>query len=157
MANTARTNGAVLGGPKDPPKPTKEQQDKAAAVMAELRAAQKALQKNDTDANRHAVAKATAKYRALPDLFFSYVPRGGRRRKTRGGACSTPDATLSELGLVYMGNCLWQHRDKKDISPIPKGFTKTTLHGKPAYVREAGGRRRTTRRGARASRTRPTR
>ena len=67
-----------------------------------------------------------------------------RRRKTRGGACGASDATLSELGLVYMGNCLWQHRDKKAISHIPKGFTKTTLHGKPAYLRRSGGR--TTRR-----------
>ena len=71
---------------------------------------------------------------------------GRRRRKTRGGACGVSNATLSGLGLVYMGNCLWQHRDKKAISHVPKGFTKTTLHGKPAYHRNPGGGRKTRRR-----------
>jgi len=82
MATTANPNGAVLGGPKDPPKPTKEQQDKAVAVLAKIRAAQQAYIANKTDANKKALADAHAEWRGLPDLFFSEY--GGRRRKTRG-------------------------------------------------------------------------
>ena len=151
---------AVLGGPIPNPKPTKEQQDRAVAVLAELRAAQSAYGANKSDKNQVALESALAKYWRLPDLYHARI-YGGRSRKTRGGACGVSKDTMSELGLVYMGYCVWQRYDFKALSHVPKGFTKTTLHGKPAYIKNPGGggrsRRRSTRRGARASRKRPTR
>ena len=151
---------AVLGGPIPNPKPTPEQETTAAAVVAELLAAQKAYTANNSDKNKTALDSALAKYKALPDLYHARI-YGGRSRKTRGGACGVSKDTMSELGLVYMGYCVWQRYDFKALSHVPKGFTKTTLHGKPAYIKNPGGgrktRRRSTRRGARASRKRPTR
>jgi len=154
-------SSAVLGGPIPNPKPTKEQQDRAVAVIAELRAAQKAYTANMSDQkNKDALDSAFAKYKALPVLYHARI-YGGRSRKTRGGACGVSDDRLSRLGLVYMGYCVWQRHDFKAISHIPKGFRETTLNGKPAYTKNPGGggrsRRRSTRRGARASRKRPTR
>ena len=152
---------AVLGGPIPNPKPTPEQETAAAAVVAELLAAQKAYTANKSDKDKKtALDSAFAKYKALPDLYHARI-YGGRSRKTRGGACGVSDDRLSELGLVYMGYCVWQRYDFKALSHVPKGFRETTLHGKPAYIKNPGGggrsRRRSTRRGARASRKRPTR
>ena len=173
-------SSAVLGGPIPNPKPTKEQQDTAAAVMAELRAAQKALGKNDTEANRRAVAKATAKYRALPDLFFSDVPRTGRGRKTRGRHSTRRggmgEATLRRVKDLFGFTKPVPQENPQDVARrrwcdanfgrIPARQLQcyqeapddvSSSNPWPKRPDTVAGRRRSTRRGARASRKRPTR
>jgi hypothetical protein len=113
----------------------------------------------ETEAQRHQaemIAACVKRGGKQSECAKSNPIKPGGKRRTRGGACGASDATLSGLGLIYMGNCLWQHRDRKPISHIPKGLTATKLDGKPAYRKSSGGRR-TRRRGARASRKRPTR
>jgi hypothetical protein len=85
MSTTSNLKGEVLGGPKNPPKPAKEQQDEAALGLREYRAAQLAfLASKKTEEDKAKLNEAFAKYKTLLTLYHSQI-YGGRRRKTRGG------------------------------------------------------------------------
>ena len=83
MSTTANLNGEVLGGPRNPPKPTEEQQDEAALGLKSYRAAQIVfLASKRTEEDRAKLNEAFAKYNTLLTLYHSRI-YGGRRRKTR--------------------------------------------------------------------------
>ena len=152
MTTTSNLKGEVLGGPKNPPKPTEEQQDKAALGLREYRAAQLAfIASKQTEEDKAKLDKAFATYMALLTLYHSQI-YGGRRRKTRGGVWpfSKPRPPPPPPRPAPFGP-----------TPPPAALSGDTRPPLPSawhtYKTRGGKTRRTRRRGARASRTRPTR
>ena len=156
MSTTSNLKGEVLGGPKNPPKPTEEQQDKAARGLKEYRAAQLAfLASKKTEEDKAKLNEAFAQYKTLLTLYHSQI-YGGRRRKTRGGGglrlFTRRHNPPKRYHLSHIGYA-------NGPPPALAGDSRRRLPEKWYTYKTRGGksRRRSTRRAARASRTRPTR
>ena len=69
--------------------------------------------------------------------------------------CDTDKEKMSSLGLIYMSNCVWQHRNKTRLASIPDGFEETTINGYPAYKKKVtAGRKTRARRGRKGRKSR---
>ncbi len=151
--------------------PTKEQLDKAHARLADFRAAQTAHRHKKTPATLAALDKARKAYNDLPTLTAS--ERGGRRHRTRrrGGM---GEATLRRAKELFGFTKPVPQENPQDVARrrwcdakferIParqlqcyQDAPDDVSDDKPWPKYRRAGRRRSTRRGARASRKRPTR
>ena len=151
--------------------PTKKQLDEAHTRLADFRAAQKAYLHKKTPATLAALVKAQKAFNELPTLTAS--ERGGRRHRTRrrGGM---GEATLRRVKDLFGFTKPVPQEKPQDVARrrwcdanfgrIParqlqcyQEAPDDVSSSKPWPKHTRAGRRRSTRRGARASRKRPTR